>query len=143
MAKTAPLLRPAAPPAGRFRTEIETALSEGLELDDLLLRLTLRDAHLLARDPEVPLADISYAGCDPQTVRMKTRGDQFRSRADAAEASATTAASPELERQFLAVAAQWRDLARQADEHDTAVRQARLDSQSQRSQAALFTAKRP
>lgn len=62
MAKAAPPPRPAAPPAGRFRTEIDAALAEGLGPDDLLLRLTLRDAHLLARDPKVPLGDISYAG---------------------------------------------------------------------------------
>jgi hypothetical protein len=62
-----------------------------------------------------------------------TRGGQFRSRADAAEASAATAGSPELKQQFLAVAAQWRDLARQADEDDAALVQAGLDSQSQQS----------
>jgi len=62
MAKAAPLLRPDAPPAGRFRSEIEAALAQGLGAADMTLRLTLRDAHLLARDSGVPLADISYVG---------------------------------------------------------------------------------
>lgn len=61
MAKPAPLPRPSAPPGGRFRAEIQAALAEGVGAEDMLLRLTLRDAHLLVRDPEVPLADISYA----------------------------------------------------------------------------------
>lgn len=50
-----------------------------------------------------------------------TRGDEFRARAEAAEDSATTAASAELRFQFLDLAAKWRDLARQADAYDEAV----------------------
>jgi hypothetical protein len=51
-----------------------------------------------------------------------TRGDQFRASADAAEASAAAAFSPDLKRQFHELAVQWRDLARQADDYDAAVK---------------------
>jgi len=51
-----------------------------------------------------------------------TRGDEYRARAEAAETSAATAANAELRRQFLDLAAKWRDLARQADEYDDAVK---------------------
>lgn len=50
-----------------------------------------------------------------------TRGDEFRERAAAAEASAATAANSELRREFFELAVKWRDLARQADEYDEAV----------------------
>ena len=45
----------------RFRREIETALANGSARDDLVLRLTLRDANLLTRDPLAPVADIQFA----------------------------------------------------------------------------------
>ncbi len=45
----------------RFRREIETALANGSARDDLVLRLTLRDANLLTRDPLTPVADIQFA----------------------------------------------------------------------------------
>ncbi len=45
----------------RFRREIETALANGSTPDDLVLRLTLRDANLLTRDPLTPVADIQFA----------------------------------------------------------------------------------
>lgn len=49
-------------PAQRFRTQVEAAVAEGCAVGDLTLRLTLRDRHLLARDPAVAVADISYVG---------------------------------------------------------------------------------
>ena len=47
-------------PAEAFRRDIDKALAEGATPDDLVLRLTLRDATQLVRDPKVPLADIRY-----------------------------------------------------------------------------------
>jgi hypothetical protein len=37
-------------------------VADGVAPDDMTLRLTLRDANLLSRDPSTPVADISYAG---------------------------------------------------------------------------------
>jgi hypothetical protein len=48
--------------AARFRAEIEKAEAEGVAREDMTLRLTLRDANQLRRDPSLPVADISYAG---------------------------------------------------------------------------------
>lgn len=49
-------------PAGRFRGQIEAAEAAGIARDDMTLRLTLGDVHLLKRDPGLALADISFAG---------------------------------------------------------------------------------
>ena len=49
-------------PDGRFRAQIEAAVAEGVAREDMTLRLTLRDVHLMSRDPATPVADISYAG---------------------------------------------------------------------------------
>ncbi len=49
-------------PDSRFRSQIETAVAEGVAPADMTLRLTLGDAHAMSRDPATPLADISYAG---------------------------------------------------------------------------------
>jgi hypothetical protein len=59
-----PLSRPLArvSPAIRFRADIEQALSDGLDLGDLTLRLTLNDVSLLKRDRSLAVADISFAG---------------------------------------------------------------------------------
>lgn len=48
-------------PDARFRPQIEAAAAGGADPAQMLLRLTLRDANLMSRDPETPLADISYA----------------------------------------------------------------------------------
>lgn len=50
------------PPAPLFRTQIEAAEAEGVARDDMTLKLTLRDATALKRDPALPVADISFAG---------------------------------------------------------------------------------
>ena len=50
------------PPAGVFRSQIEAAEAEGVDKDDMTLRLTLRDATALKRDRDLPLADISFTG---------------------------------------------------------------------------------
>jgi hypothetical protein len=62
MAKPPPPPRPAGSPDSRFRKLIEAAVADGVAPDDMTLRLTLRDANLLSRDPSTPVADISYAG---------------------------------------------------------------------------------
>ena len=62
MAKPPPPPRSKGSPDSRFRGQIEAALSEGVAPQDLTLRLTLRDAMLMARDPETPVADISFTG---------------------------------------------------------------------------------
>jgi hypothetical protein len=62
MAKLPPTARPPGSPDTRFRTQIEAAVAEGVAREDMTLRLTLRDASLLTRDPATPVADISYAG---------------------------------------------------------------------------------
>lgn len=47
-------------PDQRFRRQIEAAVAEGVAPEDMTLRLTLRDASRLARDPTTPVADIAY-----------------------------------------------------------------------------------
>jgi hypothetical protein len=49
-------------PALRFRVQIEQAAADGLAPDEMMLRLTLGDASLLKRDPNLALTDISFAG---------------------------------------------------------------------------------
>jgi hypothetical protein len=48
--------------AARFRTEIERAAAEGVDLGDMALHLTLGDVELLKRDRALPVADISFHG---------------------------------------------------------------------------------
>ena len=48
-------------PALRFRAEIEQAVADGYAREDMRLRLTLSDASLLKRDPNLPVSDISFA----------------------------------------------------------------------------------
>ncbi|HET6970566.1 MAG TPA: hypothetical protein VFH92_05520 [Phenylobacterium sp.] len=62
MAKLPPPSRPIGSPDSRFRNLIEAALADGATPEDMTLRLTLRDASLLSRDPTIPVADISYVG---------------------------------------------------------------------------------
>jgi hypothetical protein len=54
--------RPAGPPAPRFRTQIDAAVADGVNLTDMTLRLTLTDLTKLKRDPSVPVSDISFSG---------------------------------------------------------------------------------
>ena len=61
MAKSPPP-RPPVTPDARFRSQIEAAVAEGVAREDMTLRLTLRDTHLMSRDPTTPVADISYLG---------------------------------------------------------------------------------
>lgn len=62
MAKLPPAPRKSGSPDMRFRTQIETAIADGVPLEDMTLRLTLRDTQLLTRDPATPVADISFTG---------------------------------------------------------------------------------
>ncbi|MBU1376629.1 MAG: hypothetical protein KKE02_11850 [Alphaproteobacteria bacterium] len=54
--------RPLGPPAARFRTQIDAAIVDGVNISDMTLRLTLTDLTKLKRDATVPLADISFTG---------------------------------------------------------------------------------
>lgn len=47
-------------PDNCFRAAIANALANGASLDQMTLRLTLRDASLLARDRTTPVEDIGY-----------------------------------------------------------------------------------
>lgn len=53
---------PPAPPAKRFRDQIEAALLDGVALEAMTLKLTMGDAHKLKRDTSLAIADISFAG---------------------------------------------------------------------------------
>jgi len=48
-------------PALRFRTQIEKAEADGLDRPEMKLRLTHADVSKLKRDPELAVADISFA----------------------------------------------------------------------------------
>ena len=55
------------PPAGlspqaRLRPQIESALAAGVAPQTMTLRVTLRDAAHLSRDPAIPLHDIRFEG---------------------------------------------------------------------------------
>jgi len=56
-----PTHRPGDSPDKRFRGQIEAAVAEGVAREDMTLKLTLRDASRLTRDPKTPVADISFA----------------------------------------------------------------------------------
>ena len=53
--------RPARPPGETLRAAIEAAKAEGVAAEEMTLRLTLGDALKLKRDPQIPVADISFA----------------------------------------------------------------------------------
>jgi len=57
---TAPANQPPASAEARFRPQIESAIAEGVAPSAMTLRLTWRDAHLIARDPAVALEDIHF-----------------------------------------------------------------------------------
>jgi hypothetical protein len=48
------------PRAEIFRKAIEAAEADGLAPADLVLHLTLRDAHLLKTDRDIPVQDVSF-----------------------------------------------------------------------------------
>jgi hypothetical protein len=60
MSKT-PTHRPGDTPDKRFRGQIEAAVADGVPTEEMTLKLTLRDASRLTRDPKTPVADISFA----------------------------------------------------------------------------------
>jgi hypothetical protein len=49
-------------PGDVFRTAISNARAQGVDLDHMTLRLTHGDASKLKRDPQIPVADISFTG---------------------------------------------------------------------------------
>jgi hypothetical protein len=48
--------------ATRLRTLIEAAEADGVDRDDMILRLTFGDVSQLKRDASLAVADISFAG---------------------------------------------------------------------------------
>jgi hypothetical protein len=48
-------------PGEAFRDAIEAAKAEGADVDAMTLKLTHGDVLKLKRDPQIPLADISFA----------------------------------------------------------------------------------
>lgn len=54
-------------PAASFRAQIEKAEAEGCSRADMTLRVTLSDASLLKRDPDLALSDIGFVD---QTMRF-------------------------------------------------------------------------
>lgn len=62
MSKAPAAPRPGESPDKRFRSQIEAAVAEGVSREDLTLKLTLRDASRLTRDPNTPVADVSFSG---------------------------------------------------------------------------------
>jgi hypothetical protein len=84
-----------------FRQAIERAEADGATRDDMILRLTLRDAADLKRDRSVSVEDISFAGGVMRYIGVEVApggvavsGLQTRAEADAAVAAATAAAAP-------------------------------------------------
>jgi hypothetical protein len=61
MAKSAAPARDITPDK-QFRPQIQAAVADGVSTEAMTLRLTLRDANRLSRDPTTPVADISYVG---------------------------------------------------------------------------------
>ena len=49
-------------PAVRLRAEIEAAIAEGLDCEDMPLRLTLGDVSRLKTDSNLAVSDISFVG---------------------------------------------------------------------------------
>lgn len=56
-----PRPKPPAPAAITFRSAIERALQEGVDPEDMTLRLTLRDEAELKRDRTIAVEDISFS----------------------------------------------------------------------------------
>ncbi|MBI1199942.1 MAG: hypothetical protein GC203_18945 [Phenylobacterium sp.] len=80
------MAKSAGSPDSRFRGQIEAALADGATLDAMVLRLTLRDANLMARDPVTPVADISYAGGEMRFLGVRVeKGGVDVSRLDLGE----------------------------------------------------------
>ncbi|HEX5262278.1 MAG TPA: hypothetical protein VFW13_02045 [Phenylobacterium sp.] len=97
--------RPRGTAAEESRLAIEKAEADGVARDAMTLRLTLRDAALLKRDPKVAIHDISfrdgamtYLGVFVESGGVEAssldRGDTDFRRGAAAEAAAAAAAKP-------------------------------------------------
>ncbi len=58
--KKVPIATPPRPRAQQFRASILEACADGARVEDLILRLTLRDAAMLKRDPTVEVDEIAF-----------------------------------------------------------------------------------
>lgn len=63
--------RPPRPAAVVLRTAIEKAVEAGGRKDDMLLRLTLKDAADLKRDRSLPIEDISFSDGEMRFLGVK------------------------------------------------------------------------
>jgi hypothetical protein len=92
--------------AEEAKLAIDAALHDGVALEAMTLRMTLRDASELKRDPKVATADISFSPDGMRylgvvvdqgggvTVSVLDRGDTSYRRGAAEEAAAAAAAKP-------------------------------------------------
>ena len=82
-------VRPRGPASTVFRAAIEKAVLEGVDRDDMTLRLTLRDVSDLKRDRNIAVEDISFAGGVMRFLGVKvTPGGVESSSLDCGETSA-------------------------------------------------------
>lgn len=80
------MARPPASPDARFRSQIEAALADGVAREAMVLRLTLRDANVMMRDPATPLADISFSDGEMRFLGVRVeKGGVEASRLDLGE----------------------------------------------------------
>jgi hypothetical protein len=71
MPPRAPTVVKLQPPGAKFRAAIEQALKDGIDIDALLLRLTLSDVSRLKRDRDVAAADIRFADGEMRYLGVK------------------------------------------------------------------------
>ena len=74
--KKVPVATPPRARAQEFRTSILEACADGARVEDLILRLTLRDAAMLKRDPTVEVDEIVFGadGMEFLGVKVVARG---------------------------------------------------------------------
>jgi hypothetical protein len=83
--------------AEEARLAIEQADADGVAREDMTLRMTLRDASELKRDPKVPMADISYGegGMRYLGVAVDQGGGVTQSSLDRGDTGYVRGAAPE------------------------------------------------
>lgn len=69
--KKVPIATPPRPRAQEFRTAILEACADGARVEDLVLRLTLRDASMLKRDPAVGVDEIAFGNDGMEFLGVK------------------------------------------------------------------------
>ena len=69
--KKVPVATPPRARAQEFRTSILEACADGARVEDLILRLTLRDAAMLKRDPTVEVDEIVFGADGMEFLGVK------------------------------------------------------------------------